>query len=455
MKTDEPDFKNPYYLSAEKIKNPPVSLRAQLRHLGPGFILSASIVGSGELIATTTLGARAGFVTLWIILASCVVKVALQLEFGKHAILYGETAIASFNKLPGPRIGKGHWTIWTILVLMIIKFSQLGGIVGGVAITANITFPGIPVYGWAILAAIAVALLVYKGYYRLIEKASLVMIGLFTLLTFSSLYFLQFTSFALDWSDIASGLTFDLPSEAVFVAIGAFGITGVGGDEIIHYTYWCIEKGYAQFTGPRDDSPEWKARAKGWIRVMYLDAVIAMIVYTIMTGAFYLLGAAVLHKTGDIPEGYGMIESLSVIYTETLGPGAKRVFLIGAFIVLFSTLFAALAAWTRQYTDMFAQVGWVDYLDVKKRLRMIAILAWAFPVGWLLLFLFVQLPVTMVVFGGVITSIILLLIIYIALDFRYRQTPLHFIPSRWYDLGLWISMLVILFVAIYGLIKLF
>jgi hypothetical protein len=32
---------------------PPTSLLGTLRHLGPGLIIAGSIVGSGELIATT------------------------------------------------------------------------------------------------------------------------------------------------------------------------------------------------------------------------------------------------------------------------------------------------------------------------------------------------------------------------------------------------------------------
>jgi manganese transport protein len=46
--------------------------------LGPGFVLTASIVGSAELIATTALGAKAGYVALWVILLTCAVNVALQ-----------------------------------------------------------------------------------------------------------------------------------------------------------------------------------------------------------------------------------------------------------------------------------------------------------------------------------------------------------------------------------------
>lgn len=444
---------NPYQLTKDNILEPPTTFAGRIKHLGPGFILSASIVGSGELIATTTLGAKAGFITLWIILISCVVKVTLQLEFGKHAILNGETAIASFNKLPGLRLGKGHWTVWTILILMIVKFSQLGGIIGGVAIAANIAMPGVPVTIFGFIAALLVALLVYKGYYLLIEKASIIMIGLFTILTFTSLYFLQSTVYEISWSDVVSGLQFELPAGAVAIAIGAFGITGVGADEIIHYTYWCLEKGYAQYVGPQEDTEEWRSRAKGWIKVMHLDAIFAMVVYTIMTAAFYLLGAAVLYGSGEVPEGYGMIETLSSIYTETLGDNAKFIFLIGAVVVLFSTLFSALAAWTRQYADLFSQIGWIDFLDSRQRLKAIKLLSWILPIGWLALFLFVKLPVMMIIFGGIITSVILLLVIYVGIYFRYRKTPVAFKPSRSYDAALWLSIIVILTIAIYGIIK--
>ena len=75
---------NNYLITEQSVKEPPDSLGKMLKFLGPGFILSASIVGSGELIATTTLGAKAGFVVFWVIIVSCLVKVAVQLEFGKH-----------------------------------------------------------------------------------------------------------------------------------------------------------------------------------------------------------------------------------------------------------------------------------------------------------------------------------------------------------------------------------
>jgi manganese transport protein len=59
---------DPYALRPEEVAAPPVGLWRSLLRLGPGVVLAASIVGSGELIATTTLGAQVGYAALWIIL---------------------------------------------------------------------------------------------------------------------------------------------------------------------------------------------------------------------------------------------------------------------------------------------------------------------------------------------------------------------------------------------------
>ncbi len=92
------------------------------------MILTANVVGSGELIVTTTLGAEAGFVTLWVILTACLLKVALQLEFGRHAIATGETALEALNRLPGPHWRGASWSLRT--QRNVLPLSSTSGILG-------------------------------------------------------------------------------------------------------------------------------------------------------------------------------------------------------------------------------------------------------------------------------------------------------------------------------------
>src|SRR5215217_2521344 len=99
---------DPYQLRPDDVAEPPATLFESLKRIGPGIILAASIVGSGELIATTTLGAQVGYTALWVIVLSCFIKPVVQAEMGRYIIASGETGLASFNRVPGPRF-KINW----------------------------------------------------------------------------------------------------------------------------------------------------------------------------------------------------------------------------------------------------------------------------------------------------------------------------------------------------------
>jgi Mn2+/Fe2+ NRAMP family transporter len=374
------------------------------------------------------------------------------LEFGKHTILTGETVMQAFNKLPGPRLGRSRWAVWIIFLLVSLKIVQLGGMLGGTVIILNMLFTGFSISTWAFIVATGVAAMIFRGNYRIVEKGSLLMIGLFTMLTMTSLYFVQYTPYAFSFADVLDGFRFNLSSEVVGVAIGAFGITGVASDEIIAYNYWCLEKGYAAYAGPRDDSEAWKKRAKGWIHTMQFDAILAMIIYTLVTVTFYLLGAAILHNRGEIPQGNQVINTLALIYTQSLGTSVKNIYLVGAFFVLFSSVYATLAFWTRLFPDIFGQMGWIDFYNLGQRKKLIAILAWTFPFAWACMYLFIELPVLMVLSGGVVGSFMLFIVVFGAYHFKYTRAQI--IPSgSFYNVAFWVSVLSIFGVGVYGVIK--
>ena len=436
-------------------KDAPKSFFSKLRFLGPGFILSASIVGSGELIATTILGAKGGFITFWVILVSCFVKVAIQLEFGKNTIITGKTLMYSFAKLPGPTFKKGNWAVWATFILTLLKILQVGGMLGGSAIAISMLFPQIPILIWALILGILLSFLIYKNYYSIIEKTSILMVAGFTLLTLASVLAISFTPFGFTFSDIMTGLKFELPPDLVFIAIGAFGITGVASDEIIAYTYWCLEKGYANHTGVNDGSEDWQLRANGWIKIMQLDAIVAMIIYTLVTAAFYLLGASILYGQKEIPEGNELINSLASIYTQSLGSEARFAYLAGAFFVLYSSVFATLAYWSRLFPDIFGQLGWINPESVTDRKKWVAILAWLFPCLWVIAYLFVEMPTFMILSGGVVGSVLLLIVVFAAINFRFQNKFLKIASGLVSEIMFWLSVASIASVSIYGIFKLF
>ena len=166
--------------------------------------------------------------------------------------------------------------------------------------------------------------------------------------------------------------------------MAAFGITGVGATELVAYPYWCLEKGYARYSGPRDGSPAWRDRAGGWIRVMGVDVGNSMVIYTFATVAFYFLGAGILHGRGLLPQGAEMVRVLSTMYTETMGAWSLPLFLVGAFAVLYSTIFAATAAHSRVFADFAGILKLYDKTDYAKRLQVTRL--------FVVILLFVALP---------------------------------------------------------------
>ena len=158
-------------------------------------------------------------------------------------------------------------------------------------------------------------------------------------------------------SDLQEGFSLGvlaLPGTAVAAAFGTFGITGVGASELYAYPYWCLEKGYARYTGPRSDDPAWAERARGWLRVMYLDAWVSMVVFTVATVAFYILGATVLHRQDLHPEKSQDDRDA----VADVRPGVRHMdkvfFLIGAWAVLFKTMYVASASHARLTADFSA-----------------------------------------------------------------------------------------------------
>lgn len=532
-------------------EHPPSSILGILSRLGPGLIIAGSIVGSGELIATTKTGAEAGFWLLWLILIGCVIKVFVQVELGRDAIVRGKTTMDALSEVPGPRIaGRGNWLIWYYIVMFFASAAQLGGIVGSVGQALAISWPLtengrvfnqianletelktaqaelntleqihtekmtprmdelakrvvaletelkslywyteigklkarlavlseevktitfkkdlqaaksekahkeqelsrkiIDPQIWATIIAIATSILLVAGRYKLIEWSTTAMVAAFTFTTVLTVIALQFTdNWAITWTDLRHGFSFRLPpgnqlgnSTALSTALATFGIIGVGAGELVSYPYWCLEKGYALYTGPRDESAAWGERARGWMNVLRWDAWCSMLIYTTATIAFYLLGAAILGRVGLNPGGFELVRTLTTMYEPVFGSWAPLLFLIGAFAVLYSTYFVSNAGHARVLADV-ARVMNCGVRTGADQKRLVVWLSGLLPFLCLTIYLAVpQEPQQLVILSGMVQALMLPMLAFAALYFRYTKSDSRVQPGKLWDLCLWIS----------------
>jgi manganese transport protein len=399
---------------------PPATLAGAFRHIGPGLIISAVIVGSGELIVTPKLGAEEGFKLLWFIILGCLLKVFVQIELGRRAVLRGQTTLAALNTLPGPRVIVS-WVLWLWLAMYLSLVFQIAGIVGGVARVFALGGLNLPVNVLAAIIGAATAGLLVLGRYGLIEKLSTLFVALFTGVTLVAVAMLQRTEYAVTGAQLAAGFSFELP-DRLMTAFAAFGLIGVGATELIYYPYWCLEKGYAQRIGPDDGTAAWRERARGWLRVMRVDAWVSFALYTVSTLAFYLLGAAILHAKQAAVDNSRMIETLSLMYREVFGEWSHGLFLVGAFAVLYSTIFGGTASNARLAVDALALFRVKDYRDPAERARWLQYACVALPVAFTTVFILVGAPVSLVFVGAVAQGLMLPFLAGAAIWY-HRQNP--------------------------------
>ncbi|HYE31641.1 MAG TPA: Nramp family divalent metal transporter [Methylomirabilota bacterium] len=431
------------------IKDPPTHWLGVLKQLGPGLIISAAVVGSGELIVTTKVGAEHGFKLLWFIIFACMIKVFVQIEVGRHALTRGVTTLQAMDAVPGPRY-KVSWMVWIWMLMFVATFFQLAGIIGTIAEVFNLAGSSLSTTSWAVLVTGSCAVLLYIGRYGFIEKASTIMVAIFTICTMVAVFGLIGTPYSIGMGDLAEGFSFQLPSNFA-AAFAAFGIVGVGASELIYYPYWCLEKGYAAFTGPNDGSAAWEKRARGWLRIMKIDAWISMVVYTVATISFYLLGAAVLHGKSLAMTNADMVPSLSQLYQESFGRAGLWIFVIGAFVVLYSTVFIATASNGRLCADILKLLGVLKIPNEQSRGKVVQIACVLLPALYLVFFLTISKPLTLVTVGAIAQAVMLPLLALAALYFHRKWNISSLRPSSTWTLLLWISAILMTLVGGYSL----
>jgi Mn2+/Fe2+ NRAMP family transporter len=589
---------DPYALPHDALVEPPATLWQALRKIGPGIILAGSIIGSGELILTTSLGAKEGYICMWLILFSCVIKVFVQVELGRNAISSGMPTLGALNSLPGPKLG-AHWLVWWWLIMLMCTVSQLGAMAGGTGQALHIAFPVLsdsivsslssdrqaatlatyeaafkadpanqeianklarylatapdaslrdgkravelatqlceatsykqaallstlaasdaesgdydsaikwikqiiqdggekaqvnfepvlksyeghrpwrelnlvsadgekpdslglslasavfakPEKPWTILLGILAIAMLLSGGYKRVERITTLLVAGVTLLTVTCVLALPATDFPIDWKETFLGLKPVIPAAGIALAFAVFGITGVGASELYSYPYWCLEKGYARWAGPQTSDEDWARRARGWIRVMNLDAWVSMLVFTVATVSFYLMGAAVLHPQKLDPKGADMIRTLSEMYVGPFGQWTQVVFLIGAGVVLFKTLYVSAASHSRLTTDFLSLAGFVKYPGPEKRARFIRGFCVFYPCFAVSLYLFFGEPKAMVIFGGFFQALTLPVITGATIYLRYFRTDKRLAPTKATDVCLWFAFITIAAVACYA-----
>jgi len=349
------------------INKPPKGL-AIFALVGPSIIWCAEYIGSGEVVLATRTGAILGTGVLWAVVVGIFLKYWIGMSGARYTVCTGEGMIDMFDRIPGPT----HWVVWVVLfVQFICAMLSIGSIATLSGVFVNSFVPiGPSLCGWLVaLFALGVA---WSGLFNILKFV----MSIFVFVIVIGVLYVAVHTFP-GFTELLKGLSFHVPRVPEWAA-SMDGVSnnpwkellpligwGAGGfASQVWYTYWvlganygaCAGRGYgksADLSMLGNMSRRSAEKIKGWCRVVYLDATLALVVGTVVTCGFLIAGAGVLGPKQTVPQGASVATTLSTVFSSKWGPLGGFLFMLSGAAALVATLIGQLAGWPRLLADSF------------------------------------------------------------------------------------------------------
>ena len=347
-----------------KISLPPRGL-AIILLIGPSIIWASEFIGSGEVILATRTGAIIGTSVIWAVVVGIFLKYWIGMSGARYTVCTGEGMIDMFARMPGPK----NWAVWMVLIG---QFAA-GCIAIGSLATASGVFLGnllgisTKLSGWIVTVFAFVVAWSGRFDWLKIIMSFLVFIVLVGVFTISVRVFPGLTAFlnglipsqpvVPEWA--LAKLHDNNPWREVLPLIG----WGAGGfASQVWYSYWVMGAGYgaarkneygkaASITDLKKLNEEEGIRLKGWCKVVYSDATLALFMGIFATLGFLLAGAGILRPLQIAPEGTNAALEIASIFSTQWGKFGGLLFMLGGTAALVSTQVGQLAGWPRLLAD--------------------------------------------------------------------------------------------------------
>jgi Mn2+/Fe2+ NRAMP family transporter len=314
-----------------------------LKLAGPGLIVAATGIGSGDVVAATVGGARYGVVLLWAIALGAFFKFVLSEGIARWQLATGLTALEGWaTHLPAwvKYYFAAYLFVWTIFVSAALTNATGLGI-------SNLTGGAVP-QSWGAVAHSLIGLaFVWIGGYAWFERLMKLLVGVmgFSILICAVLI-------VSDWGRIGAGLLVPtIPPTSGTYVLSIIG--GIGGSiTMLSYNYWMREE---KISEPSD-----LGYVRGDVAVAYLfTAIFGMSIMVIANQAFFLAGVTITDAQA-VPK---MAEVLGTL----LGPFGVYAYSLGFWAAVFASLLGVWQSVPYLYADFY---GVIKRLSVEERREM-------------------------------------------------------------------------------------
>ena len=303
-----------------------------LKLAGPGLIVAATGIGSGDVVAATVGGARYGVVLLWAIAVGAFFKFVLSEGIARWQLATGLTALEGWAAhLPAwvKYYFAAYLLLWTIAVSAALTNAT------GLGIT-NLTGGAVPQSWGAVAHSLIGFALVWIGGYAWFEKLMKILVGVmgFSILICALLI-------VNDWAHIMQGVLVPrIPPTSGTYVLSIIG--GIGGSiTMLSYNYWMREE--------KISGAAYLGYVRGDVAVAYLfTAIFGMSIMVIANQAFFLAGVTITDAQA-VPK---MAEVLGTL----LGPLGVYAYSLGFWAAVFASLLGVWQSVPYLYADFYGVI---------------------------------------------------------------------------------------------------
>ncbi len=281
--------------------------RKLLGFTGPGFMVAVGYMDPGNWGTDLAGGSKYGYALLWVILASNLMAILLQVLCARMGIVLGKDLAQACRDYYSKPTAIALWLLCEIAIIA----CDLAEVIGS-AVALNLLM-GIPLV-WGVLITgldvLVLLLLINVGF----RKLEAVVIALVT--TIGVCFAINIWLAKPDWSAAATGLLIPtMPGMgALLVSLGILGATVMPHNLYLHSS---IVQTRAHGLTSRD---KWAA-----IRYNTIDTVVALGLAFFVNAAILVLAAAVFFKSGTVVEELGQAHEL---LRPALGGAAATLFAV-------------------------------------------------------------------------------------------------------------------------------
>ncbi|MEC8427717.1 MAG: Nramp family divalent metal transporter, partial [Pseudomonadota bacterium] len=317
-------YKHPHH--KDPLQTAPFMTTSIFNKIGPGFVIAATGLGAGDLIAATVAGIEFKTALLWAVVLGAFLKYGLNEALARWQLETGTTLLEGWmQRLPKwvQYYFVGYLSLWSFLVA--------AALMGACGLAANALLPQLSVNQWAIIHSVLAVVMILYGRYSLFENLMKLFIGIMFVTVFVAVINLP-----LDWNAITTGLIPNTPEHSLKLVLGVIG--GVGGSvTLMCYGYWLREKNWST----TDD-----------ISSMRIDLCCAYAV-TALFGIFIVILAASVQP--EMVKGSGVLLALAEQLKLTLGDTFGLLFLIGFWGAVFSSMLGVWQGVPYLFADYYQQ----------------------------------------------------------------------------------------------------